>query len=163
MWVMAPILGYALTEDYDLSKLLYYPIRPAQLLAGAIGGSILDFGVLLLAPILLVILVFFSHGPLGALLTLLLLGCFLLHTLALTQALTLSVAGILRARRSREIIMVISMVLGIGFYALTQLGSRHMFDANIDFRTILRGKVWTAFGYTPPEPHRPRVGGRAPR
>ena len=60
-WIMGSVFGYALTEDYDLSKLLYYPINPRQLLAGALVGSVLDFGVLFLAPMLLVILIFSSR------------------------------------------------------------------------------------------------------
>ena len=43
LWLFSPLLGYALTEDYDLGKLLPYPISPRQLLAGAVLGSPLDF------------------------------------------------------------------------------------------------------------------------
>ena len=46
--------------------------------------------------------------------------------------------------------MVCSMLFAIGFYALTQLGSRRLFDSNMDLRVFLHGKVWTALGCTPP-------------
>src|SRR5690349_11596600 len=41
-WVMSPLLGYALSDSYDITKLLSYPITARQLFTGAILGSLID-------------------------------------------------------------------------------------------------------------------------
>src|SRR5439155_20223249 len=99
IWLLSPLLGYALSDSYDITKLFLYPITSRQIFVGAILGSILDFPVLLLLPTLLAALVAFTHNIAGAVLVFLSLVLFLFHTLSLTQALLLLTAGVLRSRR----------------------------------------------------------------
>src|SRR5438552_4182523 len=61
-WLVTPLLGYALSETYDISKLFHYPLTSRQLFTGAILGSILDFPVLLLLPTLLGVLIGFGRS-----------------------------------------------------------------------------------------------------
>src|SRR2546421_12374151 len=54
-WLMAPLLGYALSDSYDITKLLLYPLSARQVFIGAIFGSVLDLPVLLLLPTLIAV------------------------------------------------------------------------------------------------------------
>src|SRR5262245_6948398 len=45
-WVFVPMLGYALNESYDVTKLFLYPLSTRQIFTGAILGSVLDFPIL---------------------------------------------------------------------------------------------------------------------
>jgi len=148
IWLLAPVFGYTLSEDYDLEKLLFYPISPRQLFAGVIAGSVMDFGVLLFVPALLVVLISFANGAAGLLLAALVLVIFLFHTVALSQALGLVSAGLLSSRRSREAMVIGMMLLSFTFYAVTQLGARHM--ASVDWGGLLHSAAWRLVGFTPP-------------
>ena len=68
-WLLSPLLGYALSDSYDITKLFLYPITSRQIFVGAILGSILDFPVLLLLPTLLAALISFAHSPAAGILT----------------------------------------------------------------------------------------------
>ena len=59
-----------------------YPVSPTRLFTGSLLGGLLDRAVLLILPVLGVLLALFSPTPLAAVLSLLLLLLFLLHTLA---------------------------------------------------------------------------------
>src|SRR5947209_1398598 len=106
-WVMSPLLGYALSDSYDITKLLLYPVTARQLFTGAILGSLIDFPVLLLLPTLVAILIGFTSGPAALLLVLPAVALFLFHTLSLSQAIMLASAGVLRSRRFRDIATVV--------------------------------------------------------
>src|SRR5438552_2021870 len=49
-WLLVPMMGYALNDSYDITRLFVYPISVRQILTGAILGSIVDFPVLFLLP-----------------------------------------------------------------------------------------------------------------
>ena len=70
------------------------------------------------------------------------------HTLALNQAITLAGEGVLNSRRSREVIAIISMVIGIGVYAACQLGARQAFG--VDWGALTHSRTWAVLAYTPP-------------
>ncbi len=147
-WVVAPLFAVALSEEWDAAKLLYYPITPRQLLVGMLAGSVLDFPVLLLGPALLVALAY-GTGSLWALpFSCLLVLAFLIHTLGLNQALKLAGAGLLNSRRSREIIMALSAMAGMGIWAFMQIGLRRA--ASVDWQAFSHSTTWKVLGYTPP-------------
>jgi ABC-2 type transport system permease protein len=148
MWVSSPIFGYALSEDYDVSKLLVYPLSPRQLLVGATLGSAVDFGTLLVAPTLLAVIVAFTTRPLAVPLVVLGMAVFLFHTLTLTEAVRLASAGMMRSRRARDLLLLLIPLISMSFYVLTQVFSRRM--VHFDIRRLLAGPAWAAISLLPP-------------
>ncbi len=151
-WLLAPLFGYALTEDYDIGKLLLYPLHPRQLLAGVIAGSVLDFGFFFLLPTLVVVLISFSPDPLTLLLVALIALTFLFHTIAASQALSFAGAGIARSRRGREIMMLLVSLVSVGFYAFSQLGphAARNYDWSHFAAQVVASTPWKVLGLLPP-------------
>jgi len=148
IWLMSAVFGYALREEFDVSKLLLYPVTERQLLTGTILGTLLDFGFLLMAPTLLVVVVSFSHSFASFLLVVLVVVLFLFHTLALFQALSLAGAGMLRSRRARDLMVVLLPLLSIVIYVSFQTAAHRAMD--VDWRSFLTRPAWQAAAYTPP-------------
>lgn len=148
MWVTSPIFGYALSEDYDVSKLLVYPLSPRQLLAGATLGSAVDFGTMLVAPTLLAVLVAFATRALALPLVVLAMALFLFHTLVLTEAVRLASAGMVRSRRARDLLLLLIPLISISFYLLIQVFSRRV--VHFDIRHALDSRTWAAVSFLPP-------------
>ncbi len=148
MWLMSAVFGYALREEFDISKLLLYPVTERQLLAGTILGTLLDFGFLLMAPTLLVVVISFSHGFASFLLVSTTVILFLFHTLALFQALSLAGAGLLRSRRARDLMVVLLPLLSIVIYVSFQTAAHRAMD--VDWRSFLTRPAWGGVAYTPP-------------
>src|SRR5437870_3606183 len=59
-WLLTPLLGYALSDSYDITKLLLFPLSARQIFTGAILGSLIDIPVLLLLPTLIAVLFGFT-------------------------------------------------------------------------------------------------------
>jgi len=148
-WLLAPILGFALNESYDITKLLLYPIAPRQIFLGSLFSSLIDFPVLLTLPLFLAVLLGFVNSAPGAILMLIALVLFLFHTLALSQAIILASVGALRSRRWRDIIMVLGPLIGLTFYLLTQLAPRYLVNG-VNWQRILENPCWNWVNYTPP-------------
>ena len=150
-WLLSPLLGYALTEDYDIGKLLLYPITARQVLTGAIAGSMMDFGVLFLLPVMLAVVISFSSSLLAFILSLVAVAVFLFHTVSLSQAISLVGAGILRSRRARDLMMVLIPLISIGFYLTMQMLPRYaMSQPGWNPEKFLRSPGWQAVGVLPP-------------
>ncbi|UCH35043.1 MAG: hypothetical protein JSV65_01455 [Armatimonadota bacterium] len=147
MWVTAPFLGYELTEDYDVSKLLLYPLSPRQIFVGVICGSLLDFSVLFSLPTLLVIVIGFGRN-IAVPMVILAVAFFLFHSVSLSQALNLATAGVLRSRRFRDIMIVLFPLLWIGVYAASQLLPRRAIHFN--WSQILESRTWEIINLLPP-------------
>jgi ABC-2 type transport system permease protein len=147
-WLLTPLLGYALSETYDITKLLQYPLTARQVFTGAILGSLIDLPVLLLLPTLLAVLIGFGQGGVPLLLVLPAVGLFLFHTLSLSQAIILASAGFLRSRRFRDIVMVLLPLFWIGYYVATQMLARQM--VHVDVPRFLRSRTWDLLNYLPP-------------
>jgi hypothetical protein len=148
LWLLSAVFGYSLREEFDLSKLLLYPLTERQLLTGVLLGTVLDFGFLFIVPTVLVVVASFSRSLIGFLLVASAVGLFLFHTLALFQALTLVGTGMLRSRRARDLMVVLvpllSMVIYVGSQTMAHRATR------VDWSALLNGPVWRAVAYTPP-------------
>jgi len=116
LWIVTPLLGFPLNEAFDLTRLFVYPLTFRQRFGGSVLGSLIDLPVLLALPTLIVLLTLFSHSPGAWVVNTLLLTLFLLHTLALGQAITLALIGFLRSRRFRDITIVLFPLLGMAYY-----------------------------------------------
>jgi ABC-2 type transport system permease protein len=147
-WLLSPLIGYALSESYDITKLLVYPLTARQLFIGTIAGSLIDFPVLLLLPTLIAALVGFSQSLAAFLLVLPAVALFLFHTLSLSQAIILASAGVLRSRRFRDLVMVLIPLFWIGYYVLSRTLTRQM--AGVDWASFVRSRTWELLNFLPP-------------
>jgi ABC-2 type transport system permease protein len=148
MWLLSPIFGYVLTEEYDPSKLFLYPVPPRVILAGVVAGSVLDFGVLMLGPMMLAVVIGFGRSIAAVLLALAAVGLFLFHTLALGQAVNLGTAGLLRTRRARDLMVVLVPLISVVLYVLMQMISHRAMRVN--WRGLLQGQTWNILSFLPP-------------
>lgn len=148
IWAVTPLLGFQLNESYDLTKLFTYPLSPRRVFLGSVLGSLLDLPVLLTLPTFVVLWNVFSPTLLAGLASALLLLLFLLHTLALGQAVTLALVGFLRSRRFRDITIILFPLLGMAYY----VGQRVFFyQAGPDaFTRLLHSPIWRIADWLPP-------------
>jgi ABC-2 type transport system permease protein len=147
-WILSPMMGFALNESFDVTKLFVYPVSIRQILFGAIAGSILDFPVLFLLPTLVSAWIGFAPGGVGSLLAALALLLFLVHTLALGQSIVLATAGMLRSRRYRDLLMVLFPLIWIIYYLAQEMMRRG--SLRIDWSVILQNKSWQWVSVLPP-------------
>jgi len=146
-WLLSPILGYALNESYDITRLFVYPLTSRQLFLGVILGSLADFPVLFFLPALLVVPFGFATSPFAVLVALLTIPLFFLHTLSLCQAFLLLGAGFFRSRRFRDLTIVLAPLLGAAVYLCSQLLPHYAF--RFDFAAFLHGPVWNMLNLLP--------------
>lgn len=146
-WLFAPLMGYALNESYDITKLFVYPLSLRQIFTGAILGSLADFPVLFLLPTLLAALIGFTHHAIAFVFVLMSVALFLFHTLSLSQAVILASAGMLRSRRFRDVMMVLIPLFWIGYYVASQSLSRQLIKIN--WMSLLNSTAWEVINFLP--------------
>jgi hypothetical protein len=147
-WILSPLMGFAVNETFDVTKLFVYPISIRQLLLGSIAGSLVDFPVLFLMPVLFAAFLGFAGGGEGAILTATTLVLFLAHTLALGQSIVLATSGILRSRRYRDLLMVLVPLVWIVYYVVSEMMRRGSIE--VDWHRVLDSPYWEAASYLPP-------------
>ena len=150
IWVVTPLLGFPLNESYDLTRLFVYPVSATRLFVGSLLGGLLDRAVLLVVPLLGVLLVRFSPTPAVFCLSVALLLLFLLHTLALGQALMLLLIGFLRSRRFRDATIVLFPLLGMGYYLGQRLLFQQMERGRLTLGSLLDAPGWRVMDWLPP-------------
>lgn len=148
LWAVTPLLGFNLNESYDLTKLFTYPVSPRRIFLGSVLGSLLDLPVLLTLPTFVVLWSLFSPSLGAGVVNALALVLFLLHTLALGQAITLALIGFLRSRRFRDITIVLFPLFGMAYY----IGQRVFFyQAGPGvFPRLLHSPAWRVADWLPP-------------
>ena len=159
LWLLSPLFGYALTEDYDISKLFVFPLSPRLILAGTILGSVIDLGVLILLPTVLAVVIGFTKSVWAFPVVVGSLGLFLFHALALSQAINLSSAGVLRSRRARDIMVVaIPLLLTVFYVGMQALPHRLV---RVNWSRVLEGRTWEIINYLPSGLAARAIGGAA--
>jgi ABC-2 type transport system permease protein len=147
LWLLSPLFGYALTEDYDISKLFLFPLSARFILAGAIVGSVIDLGVLVLLPTMAAVVVGFTKSIWALPVVVCAAGLFLFHALALSQALNLSSAGLLRSRRARDLMVVVIPLLLTAAYVGMQILPHRLVKVN--WSRVLESRTWEVINYLP--------------
>jgi hypothetical protein len=153
LWVLAPLLGFAVNDAYDVTKLFIYPISVRRLFVGTLLGSLLDQQTLLLLPVFGAILVgLFHHSVPAFIWALLVLPLFLFHTLALSQGIILATQGILKSRKFREMAMVIVVLFWMAYGIAWQVFSRQIGSSNwlAFWPAFLKSPTWEVLNFLPP-------------
>jgi ABC-2 type transport system permease protein len=149
LWVFAPLLGFAVNDAYDVTKLFVYPISVRRLFVGTLLGSLLDQQTLLLLPVFIAILVGLFHHSLAAFLwALIVLPLFLFHTLALSQGIVLATQGILKSRKFRERAMILVVLFWMTYAVGWQVFSRNI--GRYDWRAFFHSTPWEVLNFLPP-------------
>jgi hypothetical protein len=115
-WIIVPILGYSLNDSYDISRLFVYPLSMRQIFIGTIAGTLMDRPTILLLPTFVGVLIGFGRDPIAILITVIALGLFLLHTLALSQALLMAGAGVFQSRKFRDTAVILLPLIWVVYY-----------------------------------------------
>jgi ABC-2 type transport system permease protein len=126
--------------------------------AGAMLGSLIDLGVLLLLPTMIVVLLSFTTSAASFLVVAAAAILFLFHTVGLSQAINLATAGILRSRRGRDILAVAIPLLMSVFYLVSQLLPGRMAQGHHCSR-FLESRTWNVISYLPPGLAARAIGG----
>jgi len=152
IWLLSPLLGMALTEEYDIAKLLLYPISPRTLALAATLSAFVDVGMFMLLPSMEAVVVAFARSPATLLATVAALTFFLFHTTGVTQAVRLFLWGVLRSRRGRDIMMLVWGVITFGLMIVPQVILHRMKPRDMPdtWTDLLSGSVWHVVDYLPP-------------
>jgi ABC-2 type transport system permease protein len=146
-WVLTPLLGFALSDSYDITRLFLYPLSLQQIFTAAILGSLIDFPVLFLLPVLVAVLIGFTHSALSFVFVGLGVALFLFHTLSMSQAILMASAGVLRSRRFRDIAIVLIPLFWMGYYIFSQMLSRQAIE--VDWTRFLQSRTWEILSLLP--------------
>jgi hypothetical protein len=136
-WILVPVLGYSLNDSYDISKLFVYPLSMRQIFTGTIAGTLLDRPTILLLPTFAAILYGFVREPIAAVISVAALTLFLLHTLALSQALLMAGAGLFQSRKFRDTAVILLPLIWVVYYMRFIVARQ------------ARSEQWAAFVHSP--------------
>ncbi|HEY3414786.1 MAG TPA: hypothetical protein VGM51_17240 [Armatimonadota bacterium] len=126
MWIFGPLLGVSLNEGYDVSKLMQFPVSGRRIFTANILGSAIDPPVLMLmVPLCAIPIALGTNAGARALISGVVL-LFLLHTVALSQALATLLWGLLKSRRVADFWKVFAALAGTIFWAVYQLTIRQV-------------------------------------
>lgn len=148
VWLLVPLMGYTLNDAYDITRLFGYPLSIRRIFTGVVLGALLDLSTLLALPTLTAVVIGFTRGAFSLVFILLTAALFLFHTLALSQALLLLSAGVLRSRRFRDFVLVLLPLFWMGYYLATQTLSRGTLQ--VDWRRLFQSSIWEALSFLPP-------------
>ncbi len=145
-WIVIPILGYSLNDSYDISKLFVYPLSMRQIFAGTIAGSLMDRPTVLLLPTFVAILIGFTREPIAAMISIVALALFLLHTLALSQAILMAGAGLFQSRKFRDAAVVLLPLVWVLYYMRFVVARQARYDRVGEF---VHSPTWNMVSYLP--------------
>jgi ABC-2 type transport system permease protein len=155
LWLLLPAFSHSLSESYDITKLLLYPVATRRIVMGVVAGSVVDLSFLLVLPVALATLIAFHGSMLGFPLVAIALALFLFHGLTLSQGALLVGAGMLRSRRFRDIMIVVVPLISlipmlVYWYGLGR--GPDLFDLlrNQDWSAIMVHPAWRIVDFTPP-------------
>ncbi len=152
MWQIAPLIGFALSDTYDVTRLFTYPLSYQQILAGVTLSTLLDVSTLFLVPALCVIWWSFSRSVMLALVAAAALLILVVTMLLLSQTLVLFSAGALRSRRYRDLATLLVLLISASFYILMHTLSDFLVTGitHFDWNTIAHSAVWGVIDLLPP-------------
>ena len=144
-WFLTPLLGFSLNDSYDPTRLFVYPVRYTTIFTANVVGSLFEMSTLLVMPVLIALLAASVSSPTLGVAEMLLLLLFLLQTIAMGQALTLALLGLLRSRRFRDILIVLFPLIALARYLVTPRNF-----SGSDLYSLLSNPAWNFANYFPP-------------
>ena len=146
-WLLIPIMGYSLSDGYDVTKLFVFPLSMRKLFTGVLLSSLLDRPVVLILPLFLSILIGFSSGPLAILIAFPALVFFLFHTLALSQAILMTGSALFSSRKFRDTILLVLPILWMVYYLRFVFNNQMQHTNWLEFTHT---SLWSGILWLPP-------------
>lgn len=147
-WMSLPLLAFNVNEGMDVTRLLTYPISSRDLTAHMLLGTLLDFPTYIMLPLFIAIIIGWG---LGITLPIVLIALLLsyMHMVFASQILLTILGGILQSRRFRDVIIVLSAVLGSTCYFIQQ-GVIELASRFVDFDTLADWQPLNTLQWLPP-------------
>ncbi len=144
LWQIAPLIGFALSDTYDVTRLFTYPLSYQQILAGVTLSTLLDVSTLFLLPALVVVWWHFTSSLLASVIVAVALAMLVCTMLLLSQTLVLFSAGALRSRRYRDLATLLVLLISAGFYILMHTLGDFLVRGvtNIKWAVVAHSPVW---------------------
>ncbi len=152
MWQIAPLIGFALSDTYDVTRLFTYPLTYQQILTGVTLSTLLDVSTLFLIPTLCVIWWSASRSVLAAVVAAAALIILVVTMLLLSQTLVLFSAGALRSRRYRDLATLLVLLISASIYILMHTLGDVLITGftNFNWNAIAHSGVWSVINLLPP-------------
>ncbi len=147
LWLVAPLLGYAFNDSYDITRLFHYPAPMRQIFLSVVCGSLLDLPTLFLLPTVLGAFAGFTNGLLSALINLIAIALFLIQTFTLSQAIVLIGAGVVRGRRFRDSVAALAALAGTLYFLGSMAAAQGV--SLVNWRELIETPAWQAVNYLP--------------
>ena len=117
IWLIFPILFSSLNEAADLTRLLIYPLRQRDLVAGVLLGTLFDYPTYLALPMLLAVLIGWGASLALPVVLIAVIICYA-HMVFIGLLVGTALGGILQSRRFRDIAIIFTALLGSSCYFL---------------------------------------------
>lgn len=146
-WIIIPIFGVTLNDSYDITRLFIYPISIRRLFVSVIVGALIDGATLLLLPTFAAVLIGFVRDPICAVVAVIGLILFLLHTLAMSQAILMVGAGLFRSRKFRDAAVLAFPLIYLVYYMRVFVARQAHWEQIPQF---VHSPLWEWINYLPP-------------
>ncbi len=147
-WLVFPLIGFSLNQSYDLTRLFVYPLHRITIFAGNVLACFLDPTLLIVVPMFIVVAYYYSTTPGAVLVAVIALLLFLVHTVALSQAVLWALLNVLRSRRVRDWAILLAPLVGAAIYLAPHLFLQSSTSADF-FRTLVGWEPSRYLQFTP--------------
>ena len=132
-WLLFPIFFNSLSDNFDMSRLVVYPISRRDLLLSSVLGSVFDYPMYFMLPLTVAVLL--SWG-IGAQIVIVMPALIISYGIMLlsSQLVTLVLGAILQSRRFRDAMILFFSLVGLSC-AFLNLGIEYLTE-NIDFTQV---------------------------
>lgn len=107
LWITSPIVGYRISEFFDVTRLLVYPVTPCTLFTGMVLSSFLDPPSFLVYPVLAGLLAAITPSLAALPFTFAVVALFVVQTFAVGQLALFLLVHLLNVRRVSELVLIV--------------------------------------------------------
>jgi ABC-2 type transport system permease protein len=108
-WLLSAFIAGSISDVFDLTKLIGYPLHRRALVASMFAGSLLDFATMLTVPVFISLLIVWGKDA-SLLFAIVALMVLLAHMVTGYQLVATSLSGVFHSRRLRDIVLVLGML-----------------------------------------------------
>jgi ABC-2 type transport system permease protein len=147
-WCVLPVLAFGVDETLDPARLALLPLRRRDLMAGLLASSLVGLWPAATALILVGLVIGAAPGPGGVAVGVVSALLMLALCVCLARAITTSLAGLLRSRRGRDLMLAV----GLGVTILAQMpnlvlnGTVSASPSRADFDRVVDTLEWAPPG-----------------
>ena len=121
-WLVFPLMGVSFDDSTDLSKLMLYPLSPRQMALGMLLSDLVSapagFTVLLAVPM------GWTRHAAQAPVTIAAVALLAVHVVALVESLRIALWDLLRSRRTRDWLILLTPFIGVAVYVAQSVALR---------------------------------------